>query len=166
MTDAKWLDEYSGQTVEQLIGLEGEYRTDSIVLAFEQALDRKASTAGPRALSSEERVVLAVEAMEREVNNGGVDQFFTNSSREYAATIVASLRRIGCHATAEVMQRAVAALGLPDLNAEKIEAAMAGENETRDEEFSVCDHLYYNAGEDIAGLLLAFIKANKPAFNL
>jgi len=31
----KFLKAYSGQTTEQLIALDGEYRVDSIVLAFE-----------------------------------------------------------------------------------------------------------------------------------
>ena len=34
----KWFDAYGGQTTEQLLALEGEYRTDSLVLAFEQAI--------------------------------------------------------------------------------------------------------------------------------
>jgi hypothetical protein len=41
MPDLKWLDSYSGQTADQLLALEGEYRIDSLVLAFEQALDQK-----------------------------------------------------------------------------------------------------------------------------
>ena len=32
----KWLDGYSGQSAEQLLSLEGQYRTDSLILAFEQ----------------------------------------------------------------------------------------------------------------------------------
>ena len=36
----KFLKAYSGQTTEQLIALDGEYRLDSIVLAFEQAIQQ------------------------------------------------------------------------------------------------------------------------------
>ncbi len=36
----KFLKAYSGQTTEQLIALDGEYRVDSLVLAFEQAFNR------------------------------------------------------------------------------------------------------------------------------
>jgi hypothetical protein len=46
MPDLNWLDEYSGQTVDELLALEGEYRLDSLVLAFEQALDQKTERAG------------------------------------------------------------------------------------------------------------------------
>jgi hypothetical protein len=46
MSDLKWLDEYSGQTTHELIALQREYRTDSLVLAFEQALDQKVDRVG------------------------------------------------------------------------------------------------------------------------
>ena len=49
MADAKWLAQYSGQSVAELLALANEYRIDSIVLAFEQALGQKASCDGERA---------------------------------------------------------------------------------------------------------------------
>ena len=80
MADLKWLDSYSGQTIEELIEMAGEYRIDSLVVAMEQALQQKAAQAGEQELSDEERIVLAVEALEREVSNGGYIQFFTRAS--------------------------------------------------------------------------------------
>lgn len=166
MSDAKWLEKYSGQNVAQLLALEGKYRVDSLVLAFEQALDQKAARAGMQSLSTEEHAILAVEALEREVNNGGYHQFFVNSSKEFVPLVVASLLRIGCTATAEITQRAISALQLSGANAEEIENAMTADNEERDAEFDQCDELYYEAAEDLAGQLFAFIKANKHAINL
>jgi hypothetical protein len=90
------LKAYDGQTTDELLSLEGKCRTDSLVIAFEQAVDQKAARLGETSLANEERVILAVEALEREVNNGGYAQFFQNSSREYASMIVNALRRIGC----------------------------------------------------------------------
>ena len=43
----------------------------AIVLGFEEALLKKSFRDGDLAINDEERVVLAVEALEREVNNGG-----------------------------------------------------------------------------------------------
>jgi len=79
-----------GQT-EQLLALEGKYRIESPVHAFEQGISQKAEREGRQSLTEEERIVLAVEALEREVNNGGYDQFFVNSSREFARIIVGAL---------------------------------------------------------------------------
>ncbi|MBX3437178.1 MAG: DUF4375 domain-containing protein, partial [Planctomycetaceae bacterium] len=87
-----FLDCYSGQTIQELIALKDSHRIDSLVLAVEQALRNKPDAE----LSEPERVVLAVEAMEREVNNGGYQQFFGNPSREYAGFLVRALGLIRC----------------------------------------------------------------------
>jgi Domain of unknown function (DUF4375) len=163
MPDAKWLEGYAGQSVEQLLAFEGEYRIDSLVLAFEQALDQKAARDGQQSLNITERTILAVEALEREVNNGGYGQFFLNSSREYASIVVDSLQTIGCSKTAEITQKAIGSLHLAAPTTEGIEVVMADDNEERDEELNRCDDLYYQAGENIAGQLFVFIKANKNA---
>src|SRR5262249_52433074 len=106
MPDLQWLDRYNGETFDELVALEGTYRTDSLVLAFEQAMDQKAARVGENKLTAEERVILAIEALEREVNNGGYGQFFVNTP-EYAPIIVDALRRIGCPKVAEITDRAV-----------------------------------------------------------
>ncbi len=46
---SKWL-EYSGENVDQLLSLEGQYRTDSLVLAFEQAINKRPNAKVCRAL--------------------------------------------------------------------------------------------------------------------
>jgi len=157
----KWLDGYSGQSADQLLSLEGEYRIDSLVLAFEQAIGQKGQRGGVRSLTDEERVVLAVEALEREVNNGGYDQFFVNSSREFAPTVVAALQRIGCKKTAAITQRAITALGISDLTSEAIDGAMVGDDEQRVAKLNRCNDSYYKCAEPVAERLFAFIKVNK-----
>jgi hypothetical protein len=157
----QWLDGYSGETVDELIALEGKYRTDSLVLAFEQAMDQKASRFGIDKLTAEERVILAVEALEREVNNGGYDQFFVNSSREYASIIVDALRRIGCPKTAEITQKALRLVQNTPITNEETEDGMSEENDQRAEALGKCDSLYFERPENIEESLFAFIKANR-----
>jgi Domain of unknown function (DUF4375) len=147
MANLKSLNGYSGQTLDQLLSLEGEYRIDSLLAAMEQAISQKAARAGDGSLSPEERVVLAVEALEREVNNGGYDQFFVNSSREYAPIIADALTRIGCPKTCEVTRNALDALGLDEL----------------DEGLARCDGAYYDSGEEIDVALFEFVKANRAS---
>jgi hypothetical protein len=159
---SKWL-EYSGENVDQLLSLEGQYRTDSLVLAFEQAINQKAEREGMPSLTDEERIVLAVEALEREVNNGGYNQFFVNSSREFVATIVSALQRIGCKKTATITQGAIEALGTSDLTAKAIEAVMTKDDERRLAKLNRFDDSYYNSREPIAERLFAFVKANKAS---
>jgi Domain of unknown function (DUF4375) len=158
-----WLNGYSGQTVEELIALEGKYRIDSLVTAFEQAILQKAERGDK--LTAEERIVLAVEALEREVNNGGYDQFFVNSPSS-ASGIVAALQRIGCVKTASITQNAIETLGATDLTEEGIEAAVYSVTSERGERFKSCDDAYYQSAEPIADRLFALIKENRLKISL
>ena len=110
-----WLD-YDGQTTEELLALGETHRLDSLVVAFDQAIQMK----GESTITPEERVVLAIEAMEREVNNGGFHQFITNSTHEFAPEIADALKRIGATVAASLAEQAVAALHLEHVTAEAI----------------------------------------------
>ena len=167
MSELKWLDKYSGQTADELIAFDGEYRTDSLVLAFEQALYQKAERVGQDGLTEEERVVLAIEALEREVNNGGYAQFFINTSSEYTPIVVDALNRIGCRETADLTQEAIDILGIEaPITVEAIDHEMQKENGERDQKLFECDDRYYQTAGDLAGPLLEFIKSNKYKITL
>lgn len=166
MADLKWLDGYTGQTIEELLALADEYRVDSLLVALEEALNQKAEDVGELELSDEERVVLAVTALDREVNSGGYGQFFSNASGEYVPIIVNSLLSIGCPETANITSGAINALGTQDFSPEAIEEALESENEERDEQLEECDGLYSGTGEDIAGQLFEFVRANQDAIQL
>jgi hypothetical protein len=138
-----------------------------LVLAFEQALDQKAERIGQEGLAEDERVVLAVEALEREVNNGGYNQLFINSSKEYTPIFVAALNRIGCTETAELTQQAIDFLGIKGpVTVEAIDRVMEDENDERDERLGECDDRYYEVAGDLAGSLLEFIKTNRDKITL
>jgi hypothetical protein len=135
-------------------------------LVFEEAIRQKGKRQEGQALTDEERIVLAVEALEREVNNDGYDQFFTNSSRHFAPTIVDALQRIGCNKTATITQKAIKALGISDLTAEAIGSAMALADEQRLAKLNRCDEAYFKNAEPIAERLFAFVKANRAGLSL
>jgi len=166
MADLKWLDGYSGETIEELIAMASEYRIDSLLLAMEEALNQKAADAGEQDLSDEECIVLAVEALEREVNHGGFAQFFANASGQYAAIIVNSLLAIGCPEVANIASGAINALAIQDFSPEEIDEALESEDEERDEQLEECDGLYSGVGEDIAGQLFEFARAHQDAIQL
>jgi hypothetical protein len=194
MEKLEWLPEYSGQTVDEILALTDRYRVDSLVVALEQALEQKSARVGELNLSQEERIILAIEALEREVNNGGYSQFFTNSSSEYAPIIFGSLERIGCPEVAKITRRAIEALGPSAWTADAIAISVTAYAEAESQrwastnsvtfkrlpvdpiapskhdsiwiELDQCDQLYYRAGEDIAGKLFEFVKANKHAFQI
>lgn len=162
MAGTEWFEGYNGESTDELIALEDRYRVDSLVLAFEQAVQEKEAECGPDSLTEAERVIVAVEAIEREVNNGGYAQFFINYSNVYAPFAVSALRLIGCPETAAITQRAIDALGaIPDLSPETLEKRMNNEDPARDEALAKIDEQYFLASEPIADRLFEFIKQNR-----
>jgi hypothetical protein len=151
---------YSGETTSELLGYPARGQRELLVRAFEEGLQRKISRTGDASLSKEERIVLAVRALDREVNNGGFDQFFRNSAKKFAPEVVKSLTRIGCRRTAKITQRAINALHSGPLTVARIEAAMRKANEVRDRELERCDELFYRTPQGIPSRLFTFIKAN------
>jgi hypothetical protein len=167
MGDLKFLDQYAGQSTDELIALESAFRIDSLVLAFEEALDRKVERYGEEQLTDEERVILAIEALEREVNNGGYDQFFQNTSKEYAPIVVAALKKIGCMLEASLTEEAIQALGIiGPVTVEAIDQVMGDDSDERDAKLNACDRRYYNETGDIAGVLWGYIKRNRSKIEI
>ena len=158
MSEEKFLEKYTGQTTEELIELSKEYRIDSIVLAFEEAILQKGSP-----LNVEERTVVSIEALEREVGNGGFEQFFTNSSVEYVSCIVEDLERIGCTQLAKISAKAIGALGLQGkLSVEEIGERIDDEDEELMAVLEDCDDEYEDSTENSpANKLFEFIKENQ-----
>ncbi len=156
MAEKKWLDDVGNLTVGQLIQLEDTYRIDSIVAAIEAALMDRAT------VTATERIVLVIEAMEREVNNGGFNQFFFNSSNEYAGELISALRQIGVPGIAEIAERALRAIGAqPNWKSEQFEEASADPEESIMDELNECDNAYYASEEAIAEKLFGFIKLSQ-----
>jgi hypothetical protein len=166
MSEQRWLDGYRGQTTDELIALEGAYRTDSIVLAFEQAIGNKAARMGDQGLTTPERVVLAVEALEREVNNDGYDGLFKNASQQ-VPDVVSSLTAIGCEGVADLTRAAITLLKIDGpITSEAVESAMEDEDDDRVDRLNDLDRAYYETAGDLADPLLAFIKTNRDQIEL
>ncbi len=156
MSEDQWLDSAGDRTIEEIIALENNYRVDSIVLAIEGALmDRDAC-------SPTERIVLAIEAMEREVGNGGFNQFFYNGSNEFTFELVAALHTVGMPEIAAIAKRAIQAIGAqPDWTHDDFEDAAADPEDAIMNELNDCDSAYYDTEDNIAGRLFEYIKANR-----
>ncbi|WP_232379362.1 DMP19 family protein [Polyangium fumosum] len=129
---------------------------------FEQALDQKAARVGDKNLTREERTILAIEAFEREVNNGGFSQFFVNSSKEYAPFLVEALNDLGCTEIAALTRQAMKSLGIEGtITVEAIDGVMAVQDEEREAKLGEYDSRYFEIAGDVAGRLLDFIKRNR-----
>jgi hypothetical protein len=162
LADLGWLDGYSGQTVDELLLFEGTEGVYTILSALEQAVRAKLETSGPLKMTGIERMLLSVMALLREVNNGGYDQYFRNSSRQFAPAIVRDLAGIGCTEVADITQQALDSLNLPKLTVAAIEAAMAAESTTRDRALERCNIAFYSRTEVWERLFL-YVKAHQNA---
>jgi hypothetical protein len=146
MEDLPWL-EYGGQTTAELLACKHSHRIDSLLCAFEQGVQAKRTLQGDECITDAEWLILAVMALDREVNNGGYQQFFFNSSRQFVPIIIDCLLRIQCHATAATTERAIAALGLTEFFGDAARNAVYKEDPARDEVFEACDNEFYQTVE-------------------
>ena len=158
-----FLDRYSGQTLQQLIAMKSSHRIDSLVLAVEQALLHKPDTA----LTEPERVVIAVEAMEREVNNGGYGQFFLNSPRESTEFLVRALELIGCPKVAAISSDAIAILKLPTgFDSNTVERVASELSDEALGKLGECDSRYYANDESIDERLFAYVERHQDEIRI
>jgi hypothetical protein len=106
--------------------------------------------------------VLAVEGLEREVDNGGYGQFFLNSTREFVKVIEETLLAVGCPKTAAIPRDAIDGLGLGSgLTTEKAQRVVLDDDESVREALENCDARYYDDDEAIADKLFAWIRENQ-----
>jgi hypothetical protein len=159
-----WLD-YTGQDTAQILACKGTHRIDSLLCALEQAIELRQHQIPDLATTPEEHTLLAIMALEREVNNGGYHQFFANSSCQYALTVVPALESIGCEATAALTQRAIDALKLHPLTVEAIENSILQPDPERDQTLDALDQQFYKIFE-IEPKLFAFVESRQQAFVL
>jgi hypothetical protein len=161
VSDPRWLEGDQGRSTDELIELAATHRIDSIILAFDEALGRKAARVGPSGLSLPERTVLAANALEDAVNCDGFDGFFRNDA-EYAPIILDSLATIGASDAAELTRRAITTLGLEGpLTPDSVEAAMDRDDPDRDDRLDAIDQAWYQSVRGVADLLLDFIRSHR-----
>lgn len=157
-----WLN-YTGQSTDQLLGVADRFRTDSIVVAFDAAIQQKASRNGGDSLSRAERTVVAIEALERDVNNDGFDGLFRFSA-SIVADLVPSLIAIGRDDVAELAASAIAELRIDGPPTEEaIVSALDDEDrvDEREARLNALDEAYYRTAGDLAEPLLAYIAAHR-----
>ncbi len=160
LSDLGWVQGYAGQTVDEILAYEGTEGLPFLLSALEEAIEEKMKATGAAKMTGVERMVLAVMALLREVNNGGYGQFFRNSSRRFAPAIVSDLVRIGCTEIADITQLALDKLDVPKLSGPEIEAAMARQDVARDRALNRCDIAFYERTE-IYERLFSYVKAHQ-----
>jgi len=120
----------------------------------------------PKSLTQSERNIVYIEELEREVNNGGLDQFFVNSSGDYAEETINALKQIRSVRFLKILETAVEQFPNakpPKDRDERLEVMERIEDKTASI-WNALDDEFYKYDEDIYSLMIEYIRANIKEF--
>ena len=106
------------------------------------------------------------QCLEREINNGGFNQYFINSSGDFAHQTIQSLTTIGASTTADILQKAIDQFPdkkVPQDRDERIELVEQIE-ETANEVWEELDGKFFEYADDLNTLNLNFVRQHKADF--
>ena len=106
------------------------------------------------------------QCLEREINNGGLNQYFINSSGGFAHQTVQSLITIGANKTADILQKAIDQFPnkkVPKDRDERIELVEQIE-ETANDVWEELDGKFFEYEDDLNMLNLNFVRQHKTDF--
>lgn len=132
--------------------------------AYDAALQRL-DIAGFDGLSEPDRVLATLWRLEADVNNGGFDQYFFNSSGDQAFFAERALRLIGANRMADIVAKAVAVFGpsgVPrdrDARQVQLEPLRDGSAELWDD----LDRQFYAYPDDISALVERYLSRARGA---
>ncbi len=104
--------------------------------------------------------------LEREINNGGINQYFINSSGNYAHQTIQSLQAINATITADILQKAIDLFpnkNVPQDQEERI-ASVKKIEEDANEIWEELDKKFFEYADDLNSLNLDYIRKNKTEF--
>ena len=113
------------------------------------------------------RATHATWVAEAEVNNGGFNQFFWNSSREYAAEAVAGFTLFELPALARLMQRAIIVNQEEAARLEKFKergSLKAFSESYKENPINDLDKQFYEAAKNLSATRIAFIRKHPDLF--
>ena len=114
-------------------------------------------------LTKPEQVFLCIWELEAEVNNGGFEQYYQNSSGDNADKIVVALQSIGANLTADIGRQANEVFGKDGLPANQSERQQRIEklSEEQKEIWTNLDSKFFEYPNNLAELLYDFVMKNR-----
>ena len=85
----------------------GHAADNDFAIAMSNLVYAREATVGFSVLTAPEKVVFCLDKLEQEVNNGGFQQYFSNSSGDHAAETPAALRTLGAPQVASIVEKAL-----------------------------------------------------------
>lgn len=154
-------EEVKIKNIDEILKLEDE---TAIVIQIGQKLwDKSKEDKDFESLNAIEKNILYVEMLEGQVNNGGFDQYFFNSSGEYAHETVIALKAIKAPQMADILNRAISVfptLPIPK-HTEKRREYMEDIPESISDTWIKLDDEFYKYPENLLELVIEYVRANK-----
>lgn len=136
--------------------------TERIDEAFDRACSRYSGSNFDQ-LDEADKILVTIWGLEGDVNNGGFDQYYFNSSGDLAFHAPVALRRIGAHQMAKIIDDANKLFGpngpartLDEREAQLLAIAPNGSEPHRWDEVT---RAFQSYPDDISALLAAFLEA-------
>jgi hypothetical protein len=110
-------------------------------------------------LTTPERVFRCVWEFEADVNNGGLNQYFFNSSGRLAPYVVSALTTIGAAKTASIVQRAIDVAGheIPWHYDDKRQDRIVALSADIENKLGVLDEEFFRHPDDLTSLLYRYV---------
>jgi hypothetical protein len=117
-------------------------------------------------LSQQEQTFIYIEIFESELINGGVFDFFFNTSGAYAHEVLEAYKAIGAKESIELVNQAISIF--PELPVPKEifdrRFFMSGLDKDIQDKWNTIEDKFLNSKEDIVALLIGYIKTHKSTF--
>lgn len=117
-------------------------------------------------LTEAEKTFIYVEMLEAEINNGGFDQYFYNTSGDYYSESLQAYKTIGAHKTVKIIEEAFKLFPVNPIpkDNEKRQDILENVDKETSKKWNALEDKFYEYEENIGGLLLEFVKKNKSEF--
>lgn len=117
-------------------------------------------------LTEAEKKFIYIEILEAEINNGGFDQYFYNSSGNYSTETLEALKEIGAIKTAKIVEEAFKVFSENPIpkNNEKRREILERINSKTSEKWQELEDEFYLHEENIGSLLLEYVRKHKSEF--
>jgi hypothetical protein len=137
-----------------------------IIFALQERITRKWEDFGFDNLMEPEKVFLRVEAAEREVNNGGFDQYFFNCEDGEIRDADRAFEAIGAKHTAGIVRKAssVFPAGKPPSDRSERQKMLLEFGPKEEAALEKLDEEFYEYQDNIGELLIEYVRRHKDQF--
>lgn len=119
-------------------------------------------------LSQQEKLFVCVWGLEGEVNNGGFDQYYFNSSGDHSLDVEASLKAIGANHTADLVRQGNALFGAAGPSAERFvrQKQLDALDDEKIKKMNEIEEEFFKYKDKLSELLEMYVSKNAEAFGL